>query len=146
MGYHATGSGKLMFFGMLSEEKCDAIYEALSEQFTEVDWWYEQRPQSYTVFDIVRDDGWNYWSDQILDALNAAVTLAPFVGGSVEFIGDDFEQWRFLWKSGNWTLESSKIIYESDPGYSMPAFDVFGQLEESAEIKQVDADPATLLC
>ncbi len=147
MGYYANGGGQIVFYGDVDDAKIGAIAGVLANGFEDVDWWLDTMhvygPDTKTVFSVSDYD--KYHDDEVRDALNDAAQLAPIFGGEICYVGEDACFWRFIWKDGQWVEEHGRVVYESDPGYDLPAFNPFDQTADaSPEFSPSDADPSSL--
>lgn len=111
MGYYANGSGSIEFSRTLTEKEIDLVYDVLSAAL---------ECEAYTMHCITRFDIWGnekYYGDTVMDALSGAARVAPIHEGEIDYVGEDGELWRLIYRDGNWIEESGRVVYESEPAY-----------------------------
>ena len=101
MGYYATGGGSLK----ITQPIPDPLKGELKEIFTVT----EARDE----LDLYFDD--KYHSD--IDSFFQ--DIAPYVTGSIEFMGEDDAHWRIVFEDGTWREDNARIVYDSDPALSL---------------------------
>lgn len=104
MGYSASCSGKIKFCRPLTSKEFELAREALSGEF-EV---YQYK--AYTDFiGLWVDD--KYHEDNVVDILKFVSRIAPISSGEIDYIGEDYYIWRFVFRNGIWVIEKGDIVY-----------------------------------
>lgn len=101
MGYYATGGGSLTIKQPIPDNLERELYEIFNVTETKDD------------LDLYFDD--EYHSDIDLFFQD----IAPYVTGSIEFMGEDDARWRIVFKDGTCREDSARIVYNSDPALSL---------------------------
>ena len=114
MGYCANGSGSIVFDRRLSADEENRIGGILDAACFEFDFYSprsttDQFPQ---CVDIWHDD--KYHGDVVSTALRDIADLVPIRSGCIEYAGEDFSHWRFLYKpeDESWHEQDGQIVYE----------------------------------
>lgn len=118
MGYYADGSGYIRF-KKLSTEQREKVY-AILEDYME----YSYRSDfSGKDGDVDTVDFWDtdkYHEDDILYVLNELADIATIEEGSIEYVGEDYTHWRFLFvrasgvrdRRGKWVFQAGRVVYD----------------------------------
>lgn len=101
MGYYATGGGSLT----IKQPIPDNLRKELNEIFNVT--------ETKDDLDLYFDD--KYHSD--IDSFYQ--DLAPYVTGSIEFMGEDDAHWRIVFENDTWREDNARIVYDTDPVLSL---------------------------
>ena len=101
MGYHANYDGYIKF----NTRPVPGILDLMNETFA--NFRYEDDLNECTFGGFER-----YRSEDIKKALDSTSRYAK--SGKVEYDGDDYTHWRFLFDNGEWIEEEGSVYYESE--------------------------------
>lgn len=97
MGYYATGDGYLKLKSPLPD---DVNYDIFEYHYC------TDKDLSVSFYD-------KYYENDVYDFCDE---IAPYVEeGAINFVGEDNANWRFVFRNNNWTEESARLVYDSDP-------------------------------
>lgn len=101
MGYYATGGGSLT----IKQQIPDNLKKELKEIFN---------------VNETKDDLDLYFDDKYHSDIDSFFQdLAPYVIGSIEFMGEDDAHWRIVFEDDTWREDNARIVYDSDPALSL---------------------------
>ena len=114
MGYYASGSGQIRFYGVLSDEDQDKIAKILDDECFEYDFTTvgqnECRAQSYIDLWL---DGKYYNVEEMLNKISQDFSVCE---GEIAFCGEDNEHWRFVYdiQRNQWYEQNGHIAWSEE--------------------------------
>lgn len=131
MGYYAQGDGLIK------------LRASLPDDF--------KMPDIFDEFDIDENSLYvsysgKYYEDEIYDFCEKIKNYTE--SGTINFSGEDGCIWRFIFRGKEWTEESARILYESDPALTLSDVekaDLVGQLIDVIEDVLSDGKPSEII-
>lgn len=105
MGYCANGNGSLTLKNEEQYELIEGIFEN-NDYGLELGYLCDNVVHFYTNVD-------KYYEEDVIEGLNAIKDC--IVEGELEFVGEDGENWKFIFANGNWEEYDGTITYDCDP-------------------------------
>ena len=105
MGYYADGSGLIKYKKPLNGHEISEVYKKLGDVF-ETDY---DANESRTVFYI--SSSGKYYEEDVIDTLRSVAEIAKIDEGEIEYVGEDYGMWRFIYKDDEWEEQEGRVVY-----------------------------------
>ena len=104
IGYYAAADGFIEFDNSVTGAELDAACSILCDEFEFVDVY---------LGDVKHIDVGNYgiYNKNIDIVLSNLSKIAKIKKGNIEFRGDDYYFWRFIYKDAKWIRQEGQIVY-----------------------------------
>lgn len=117
MGYCANGSGYITFKRRLTDDEMISVENILQKACFCFDFSYSLGGSADSIEESCVDVWYDtkYRSEEIESAVREIATATPVKEGCIEFVGDDYTHWRFLYDPGDndWVNQTGYVVYDS---------------------------------
>lgn len=111
MGYYASGSGAITFIAPTDQE-IEQIDDVLSKVF-------EVERAGSSKYEFYVYDSEKYHGDDVRDVLEEVTKICPISDGEIEYAGEDYCHWRFIYhQTLGWIEQDGHIEYDPLPEVS----------------------------
>lgn len=107
MGYYANGTGSVVFDRILSDNEKRLMSDELA--YFELDW-FDDHKTDQTCLSIWNDG--KYYSEIVEEILEYISKFANIVEGEIDYIGEDYSMWRYIYQNGSWEEQYGHVVYE----------------------------------
>lgn len=116
MAFYADGSGSIRFDRELNDDEIDALVDAFGDIF-DADWYtsiadaLSDCPISRTVIEFWTVDP-IYRKEEVRVSLEHAANVGGIVDGSIDYVGENGELWRWVFKDNEWKTQQGHVVYD----------------------------------
>ena len=122
MSYYASGKGQIEFVNDVSDKDKEKIFE-LIENYIGEGYDAENRYIEISM------DG-DYYEDDVKKALSDIAEIAEISNGELEYAGQDYEYWRFIYTEGAWEEQDGHVVYDDPDALVAPLTWTWEELRE----------------